>query len=908
MAASITGAPTAFVTFYSFKGGVGRSMALVNVAGIMAGRGFRVLALDMDLEAPGISYLMRSESNRQSEELPGFVDLLRDACERGEGADLFALAPGDVVGRYSYKYLIPSEICKNNDGLLRIMPAGKLDGQYQDRLDCLGLGKLYRDGQGKPLVKAFKEIIAASGLFDFVFVDSRTGFSDESGICTRDLADFLVVVMGLNRQNEEGTAEFLRSLRNSKAMPKGLTVVLSPVPNGEDDLVEKREREAGHRLSEAFGSRVSLTLQIPYHPRLALTEEPHIFRRSRGYLYEAYASIEKEVLRMMGVTVQKLVKKVEDAVEKKNPQDVLVALKQLEKLDHSAHAIDYLTTDEILKIITDDGATELRHHLASSISSDSWVISRLAEFLHEKKNVDAELFYERVIDAEPDDSSSLSNYANFLTDIRKDHDRAEILYRRVLESDSDDATTLGNYAYFLTDIRKDHDGAEELYRRALEVDSSSTHLLSNYANFLTYIRKDLEGAETLYRRVLEGDPDEADILGNYAYFLTDIRKDHDGAEAFYRRALKSDPSSTHVLCNYANFLTDIRKDHAGAEALYRRALEVDANGTHLLSSYANFLTEIRKDHDGAEVLYRRALEVDSSSTLVLSNYANFFTYIRKDHDRAEDLYRRVLEGDPDDVDTLSNYANFLTDIRKDHDGAEALYRRALEVDSSSTHVLSNYANFLTDVRKDHDGAEVLYRRALEVDSRSIHVLSNYANFFTYIRKDHDGAEDLYRRVLESDPHNVDTLCNYANFLTDIRKDYESADALYRQALDAGPDNTNTLGNYAKLLFIKGKNVEGEQLLARALALNPSDPLLKCELNFYAFAHLWDSYTEALPSLKALLLSGNYSEGWPLKENVRIAKESGHPQPQFIEALAMVVSGQAEIVSLDEFDIWKQGNF
>ena len=41
-------------TFYSFKGGVGRTMALVNVAVELAQRGRRVLAVDFDLEAPGI--------------------------------------------------------------------------------------------------------------------------------------------------------------------------------------------------------------------------------------------------------------------------------------------------------------------------------------------------------------------------------------------------------------------------------------------------------------------------------------------------------------------------------------------------------------------------------------------------------------------------------------------------------------------------------------------------------------------------------------------------------------------------------------------------------------------------------------------------------------------------------------
>src|SRR4051794_40846915 len=42
------------VTFYSYKGGTGRSMALANVAWILASAGLRVLTLDWDLEAPGL--------------------------------------------------------------------------------------------------------------------------------------------------------------------------------------------------------------------------------------------------------------------------------------------------------------------------------------------------------------------------------------------------------------------------------------------------------------------------------------------------------------------------------------------------------------------------------------------------------------------------------------------------------------------------------------------------------------------------------------------------------------------------------------------------------------------------------------------------------------------------------------
>src|SRR5438270_2162491 len=44
------------ITFYSYKGGVGRTMALANTAAMLAARGWRVLAADWDLEAPGLHH------------------------------------------------------------------------------------------------------------------------------------------------------------------------------------------------------------------------------------------------------------------------------------------------------------------------------------------------------------------------------------------------------------------------------------------------------------------------------------------------------------------------------------------------------------------------------------------------------------------------------------------------------------------------------------------------------------------------------------------------------------------------------------------------------------------------------------------------------------------------------------
>ena len=60
---SITNRPLV-VTFYSFKGGVGRSTALAFVANILATRGQRVVMMDFDVEAPGLSFMSSSGSSK----------------------------------------------------------------------------------------------------------------------------------------------------------------------------------------------------------------------------------------------------------------------------------------------------------------------------------------------------------------------------------------------------------------------------------------------------------------------------------------------------------------------------------------------------------------------------------------------------------------------------------------------------------------------------------------------------------------------------------------------------------------------------------------------------------------------------------------------------------------------------
>ena len=73
------------VTFYSFRGGVGRTMALVNVGVELAKTGRRVLLVDFDLEAPGLDTFNLPQPKESS---PGLVDYVTRYTATGEAPDV----------------------------------------------------------------------------------------------------------------------------------------------------------------------------------------------------------------------------------------------------------------------------------------------------------------------------------------------------------------------------------------------------------------------------------------------------------------------------------------------------------------------------------------------------------------------------------------------------------------------------------------------------------------------------------------------------------------------------------------------------------------------------------------------------------------------------------------------------
>jgi CO dehydrogenase nickel-insertion accessory protein CooC1 len=102
------------VTFYSFKGGVGRTMALVNVAYELVQTGRRVLMVDMDLEAPGLDTFNLPQAKKP---VPGVVDFVTRYRATGAAPDVS-------------EFLYSSPLERPSKGALWIMPAGLQDGYH----------------------------------------------------------------------------------------------------------------------------------------------------------------------------------------------------------------------------------------------------------------------------------------------------------------------------------------------------------------------------------------------------------------------------------------------------------------------------------------------------------------------------------------------------------------------------------------------------------------------------------------------------------------------------------------------------------------------------------------------------------------------------------------------------------
>jgi len=283
--------------FYSYKGGVGRTLVMAHCAIAMAKsrreQGYRVLAMDLDLEAPGLA---RYISPRAETGAGGFARLLADYRAQGrrrswleehildtayigqlEGANNLYVMPTGVEPGAEMRYATVAEMLRDE---LTIAAAAQSEG-----------------GQARPggFFGDLRDLLSAR--FQYVLVDSRTGLSDPAYVSTIHLADCIVCCVRLNEGNIRGTRLVIgNALKRKGGGPRmPLVVVATPVParGGEDveKWIERAERLAPPTSDDdpaiLHRSLFPKVIRIFHDPGLELGE--HLVYTPSGEIAKGYS-------------------------------------------------------------------------------------------------------------------------------------------------------------------------------------------------------------------------------------------------------------------------------------------------------------------------------------------------------------------------------------------------------------------------------------------------------------------------------------------------------------------------------------------------------------------------------------------------------------------------------------------
>ncbi|GGY22483.1 hypothetical protein GCM10010384_31720 [Streptomyces djakartensis] len=275
-------------------------MALANAAWIIASQGKSVLVIDWDLEAPDLhlyygAFLPVSDLSYADGVLDMFSAFAGAAADIGDD-DLRALHPQHTDFE---RYQIDLDHTFPNGGRLHYMGPGRMDEEYANRLADFNWTGFHTSDDGQEFLQALRERLHDSD-YDYILIDSRTGFSDGARICTLALPDKVVIALTMNPRAIQGARKAAELIRQHRPGTE-LHFVQMRVDQNERDRLNQRFIEARQALDPYLGITDEDALatywgqmRVPYVPYYTYGEELAVMRedpRVSGGIAAAYVHL-----------------------------------------------------------------------------------------------------------------------------------------------------------------------------------------------------------------------------------------------------------------------------------------------------------------------------------------------------------------------------------------------------------------------------------------------------------------------------------------------------------------------------------------------------------------------------------------------------------------------------------------
>lgn len=221
------------ISFYSYKGGVGRTIALIETAYNLADAGKRVLLLDLDVEAPSLHNI--------------FYDKVNDEINGVQYGTIEYLYRKVIQGSEDVRIndIFCSLQLKNVSGEIFVMPALKsMNKDYVYQIERLQTQQI----QEKDVFREIFAYVQKELNVDIILIDTRAGFNQWGSLSLLTLSNQVIFIAYPNNENVEGLNMALQLMQNIGK--KRYAVAMSKVVASEEGVKKTRSLFEGLNVAQ----------------------------------------------------------------------------------------------------------------------------------------------------------------------------------------------------------------------------------------------------------------------------------------------------------------------------------------------------------------------------------------------------------------------------------------------------------------------------------------------------------------------------------------------------------------------------------------------------------------------------------------------------------------------------------